>query len=182
MLDPLDAHVLAAAVRRALGHVGAEIGAWTAAPLGGGHTDAAVYRLAGEARVADRVRSWSLILKRQAAPAPAGLAAAARDPRAPNYWRREAEAYRSGLLDELAGVPGGLAPARCFAVEENPAGVELWLEDVAAADPAAGHGRRRATAWPRATSAGSTAPMPTPARRPPRRARSHRSSGWPRGS
>jgi hypothetical protein len=45
------------------------------------------------------------------------------------YWRREAEAYRSGLLDRLGA--GGLRAPRCHLVAERGDGsVALWLEDV----------------------------------------------------
>jgi Phosphotransferase enzyme family len=44
------------------------------------------------------------------------------------YWRREAEAYRSGLLGALAG---GLRAPRCYLVADRAAGaVALWLEDL----------------------------------------------------
>jgi hypothetical protein len=50
------------------------------------------------------------------------------------YWRREAEAYRSGLL---AGLGGGLRAPRCDLVAERGDGsVALWLEDLRG-DPAA---------------------------------------------
>jgi hypothetical protein len=49
------------------------------------------------------------------------------------YWRREAEAYRSGLLD---GLGGGLRAPRCDLVAERHDGaVALWLEDLQG-DPA----------------------------------------------
>ncbi len=49
------------------------------------------------------------------------------------YWRREAEAYRSGLLD---GLGGGLRAPRCDLVAERDDGtVALWLEDLRG-DPA----------------------------------------------
>ncbi|HEX8802728.1 MAG TPA: hypothetical protein VF743_01005 [Acidimicrobiales bacterium] len=47
------------------------------------------------------------------------------------HWRREAEAYRSGLLDSLGG---GLRAPACHLVADRPDGsVALWLEDVAGA-------------------------------------------------
>ena len=49
------------------------------------------------------------------------------------YWRREAEAYRSGLL---AGLGGGLRAPRCGLVADRGDGsVALWLEDLLG-DPA----------------------------------------------
>jgi hypothetical protein len=53
---------------------------------------------------------------------------AADDPAHPYYWRREALAYTSGLLDRLRG---GLRAPACRAAVERPDGsVALWLEDV----------------------------------------------------
>lgn len=44
------------------------------------------------------------------------------------YWRREAEAYESGLLDTLTG---GLRSPQCYLVAERHEGsVALWLEDL----------------------------------------------------
>ena len=44
------------------------------------------------------------------------------------YWRREAEAYRSGLLD---GLGGGLRAPRCDLVADRGDGaIALWLEDL----------------------------------------------------
>ena len=44
------------------------------------------------------------------------------------YWRREADAYGSGLL---AGLPAGLRAPECHLVAERPDGsVALWLEDL----------------------------------------------------
>lgn len=44
------------------------------------------------------------------------------------YWRREADAYRSGLLDRLGG---GLRAPRCELIAERADGsVALWLEDL----------------------------------------------------
>jgi Phosphotransferase enzyme family len=50
------------------------------------------------------------------------------DPGHPYYWRREALAYTSGLLDRLSG--GLRAPACRAAVERADGSVALWLEDV----------------------------------------------------
>jgi len=57
---------------------------------------------------------------------------AAADEEHPYYWRREALAYESGLLERLVG----LRTPRCRGVFERPDGsVAIWLEDVPEAPP-----------------------------------------------
>jgi len=59
---------------------------------------------------------------------------ASTDPDDPMWWRREADAYASGLL------PGGeFRAARCAWIDDRGDEVELWLEDVAGTP---------ATEWP----------------------------------
>jgi hypothetical protein len=82
----------------------------------------AIYRFAGRGRDGEQEVPWSLILK-TLCPAEDNSHISAW-----NYYKREADAYRSGLLDEL---PGGLAAPRCFGVVERPDGAcWIWLEDV----------------------------------------------------
>jgi len=65
---------------------------------------------------------WSLVLKILDAQPDSDIAGS-------HYWRREAEAYQSGLLDNL---PAGLAAPRCFGVTEYAnESCWLWLEDIA---------------------------------------------------
>jgi hypothetical protein len=45
-------------------------------------------------------------------------------------WRREADVYPSGLLEDLWG---GLGAPSLYAVEERPGEVRLWLEEIAEA-------------------------------------------------
>jgi len=137
-LDGLDRDVLIGPVRRALGDAGAELVDWrhetlaytVRTPVSGG-----IYRLAGHARACGAVRPWSLVLKVARSPAggvwpdgrrvPAGWGD---DPGHTQYWRREALAYRSGLLDDL---PGDLVAPRCFGVDERAdETIWLWLEEV----------------------------------------------------
>jgi hypothetical protein len=91
------------------------------AGIGGGVGGTHLYRFAGSARDLDETVRWTLILKILNAQSDADSASS-------HYWRREAEAYRSGLLDEL---PSDLAAPRCFGVIEYAnESCWLWLEDV----------------------------------------------------
>lgn len=124
----LDRAALTGPVRCVLGSTTAEIAVWSHALLYGGmgvaHGSSAVYRVAGAARDGGETRPWSLVLKilRDPTHGPASGGAV------PDGWDREVHAYRSGLLDAL---PAGLAAPRCYAIEERPGAVWLWLEDVA---------------------------------------------------
>jgi hypothetical protein len=54
-------------------------------------------------------------------------------PQGLNYWKREALAFRSGLL---TGLPGPLIPVRCYAVnEESEDQAWIWLEARGSAGP-----------------------------------------------
>ena len=151
----LDSVLLTDVVRRALRSPASAVVDWqppvpltdTAAvtiPSSGG-----VYRLRGTAMDEGRRVSWSVILKALHSPAgamvPGGFVIPkelADDVTTFNYWKREALAYQTGLLDDL---PGGLAAPRCLGVTEHPGErVWLWLEDLAAGDepdwPLARHG------------------------------------------
>ncbi len=137
-LDGLNRDSLTPPMRRVLADNAAELLDWrheTLAytvrnPLAGG-----VFRIAGHARTRDMVRPWSLVLKVSHAPAgrswpdgrvaPPGYGA---NPAHGQYWKREALAYGSGLLDDL---PGGVVAPRCFGVDERSDNtLWLWLETV----------------------------------------------------
>ena len=84
----------------------ARVTAWQGEALSGGYGAASggVYRFRGYARYGEGgpPRPWSLVLKvARSSPRASGA------PAAWGYWKREALAYRSGLLADL---PGGLAP------------------------------------------------------------------------
>jgi hypothetical protein len=71
--------------------------------------------------------AWSLVLKVISLGA-SDVSHASPDESHELYWKREALAYQSGLLDDL---PGGITTARCYGVTEQRDGsVWLWLEDV----------------------------------------------------
>ena len=132
-----DAALIAAA-RGAVADPTAAVLSWEARPLGGswGKATAGLHRVTGAAASGGRTVRWSAVRKTLALEgntARAGAAAAAPErPAAPDYWRREALVYGSGLLD---GLPAGVAAPRCYAAEEAAGGTRLWLEDVADAAP-----------------------------------------------
>ncbi len=81
-----------------------------------------VWRVSGTAQDHEGAHPWSLILK--------GLRGSDtwRDPTSWSYWKREALAFRSGLLADL---PGALSAPRCYALQEQADDrVWLWLEDI----------------------------------------------------
>jgi hypothetical protein len=110
-------------VRSALGSETVEVLDWGYEQLHGGvGLGTAIYRFSGGAHDQRQKVSWSLILK-TLCPAEDNT-----DLSAWNYYKREADAYQSGSLDDL---PGGLAAPRSFGVVEHPDGTcWIWLEDV----------------------------------------------------
>jgi hypothetical protein len=122
-LAAIDRATLTPLVQSALPSETVEVIDWAWKQLhGGAGVGNAVYRFAGQGRDRGQKMPWSLILKTVR---PEGDNT---DISAWNYYKREAEAYRSGLLDDL---PGGLAAPRCFGVVERADGTcWMWLEDV----------------------------------------------------
>jgi hypothetical protein len=114
-------------VRQALGSETVEVTNWDVQQLhggfAGGHAGASVInRVSGRGRDRDNAVEWSLILK-VLYPQPD------RDqPSDYDYWRREAHAFESGLLDDL---PGHLTAPHCFGVMEQEDGAcWIWMEDI----------------------------------------------------
>jgi hypothetical protein len=126
-LHTLDRSAITPLVRRAMHSPTVEVSDWSVYPIhSSGGEGLGVYRFVGTGEDQGRRMPWSLILKAFGAPAEGG------EEGDWNYWKREAMAYRSGLLDDL---PGGMAAPRCLGVEELADGiVRLWLEDVAPAN------------------------------------------------
>jgi hypothetical protein len=114
---------LASLLQIALGNKAVQIRAWEAKRLLGGlELSSSIYRLQGLAVVEEEVRSWSLILKIIRPEIEFD------DPQGYRYWKREIQAYQSGLLQEL---PGQITAPRCYGIEEQPEGsLWLWLEDI----------------------------------------------------
>jgi hypothetical protein len=122
-LAAVDRATLTPLVRQAIDRERVEVTGWTYEPIyGGAGVGGSIYRFSGTARDGEKELPWSLILKSIHA-IPQRLS-----PSAFNYWRREPEAYRSGLLYEL---PGGVTAPRCYDVVEYSDDVcWLWLEEV----------------------------------------------------
>jgi len=122
----VNQETLTPVVRRMLGDDTAQIGDWQLQHLqggvGGGIETTSVHQLEGQAQIKTGSVTWSVILKilhRHGDDDPTGS----------HYWRREADAYQSGLLGEL---PAPLRAPRCYGVTEDPHRklCLLWLENV----------------------------------------------------
>lgn len=128
LLHALDAAVLRPLVRVALSSDSAELVDWRYEPIGAflGPVTRGVYRVGGTALQGNHELAWSVVLKVIAAPD--FNTHMYGDVAHPLYWKREALAYQSGLLDDL---PGGLKAPRCLAVvEQQDESIWLWIEDV----------------------------------------------------
>jgi len=123
-LAAIDQATLTPLVQSALNNETVELMDWDYEQLhGGAGMGNAVYRFTGQGRDGEQRMSWSLILKTAY---PEGDNAHIS---AWNYYKREADAYQSGWLDDL---PGGLAAPRCFdVIEHQDRSCWIWLEDVA---------------------------------------------------
>jgi hypothetical protein len=116
-------------VRKALGSDTLELTGWRIEQLAGGQgpSTRAVYRVSGATLDDGREISWSVILKITT------LSKGSSDPYFADdshalYWKREALAYQSGLLDDL---PAGIVAPRCYGiVEKGASSAWLWLEDL----------------------------------------------------
>src|SRR5262245_4159355 len=131
----LDRAALTPVVRRALGRATAEPVDWECRPLHyprAWQTTAGVHRVRGTARDRGERVPWRLVLKIAGAP-PAGgpihgPSVGTREPGSLNYWKREAELFRDGVLD---AVRGDFAPPACYGVDEpDPETARIWLEEV----------------------------------------------------
>jgi hypothetical protein len=123
-LTAIDQATLTPLVQSASGSKTVEVIDWEFDRLHGGIAEGtAVYRFSGQGREQGQAMPWSLILK-ILRPDVGSADASAWD-----YYKREADAYQSGWLDD---PPGGLAAPRCFGVLDRPEGTcWIWLEEVA---------------------------------------------------
>lgn len=126
----MDAEELSAIVCRALDLPAFHLDDWRCTSLSGHISNPAtqgIYRVVGSGRYQEEAMPWSLILKvvQLAEDAPQGWGT---DLLHFGYWKREALAYQSGILEDLGT---NLRAPRCFEVTEQPDGsVWLWLEDI----------------------------------------------------
>ena len=134
-----DAQTLTSKVRASLGLPTFHVDDWVCTPLAGhisNPSTGGLYRVAGSGRHNAQSVPWSLILKiaHLAPESPQGWGT---DLLHFGYWKREALAYQSGFLNDLA--PNLSAP-QCFEVAEQSDGsVWLWLEEIKESGP---------TKWP----------------------------------
>jgi hypothetical protein len=116
-LKMIDSIMLTQLVRKVLKHDDAMVDDWKYDALQGASFNSGTYRFSGNAHSGDDILPWSLILKVTRSPDGKD------DPATLDYWKREALAYQSNLLENL---PGGLRAPQCFGVVEQP-GLEIWL-------------------------------------------------------
>ncbi|MCB1045479.1 MAG: phosphotransferase, partial [Acidobacteria bacterium] len=122
LLETINETVLQPLVQQVLANPSVEIVKWNYEKLhgaGGGLGGTVIYRFSGLGQVQDKLIPWSLVLKI--------LQARADESSSSHYWKREAEAYRSGWLNTLSG---GLVTPRCYAIDDHPDFIRIWLEDV----------------------------------------------------
>ena len=143
---PLETEALTGMVRKALALPSFQIDAWRCDSLTGHISNPAtggLYRVTGSGRQDARPVPWSLILKIAHLPedAPQGWGT---DLLHFGYWKREALAYQSGILQDLGP---GLQSPRCFEVAEQSEGsLWLWLEEIAESGPSVWQTPRYGTA------------------------------------
>ena len=116
-LEAIDTVMLTPLVHQSIQVGEAEIIDWKRETLYGGSHNSEIHRFSGTARDRSEILPWSLILKIIRSPDGQD------DPAALSYWKREALAYQSGLLDQL---PGRICAPRCFGIVEQ-SGLEIWL-------------------------------------------------------
>jgi hypothetical protein len=113
---------------------------WSGARISGGLTgevglSGGVHRISGTILSRGARTEWSVILKvLRHVPIKVGEVEVEREDSGTfDYWRREALAYSSGLLDELGD--GLVAPRWFGSVEDTEGEIGLWLEDLPGVGP-----------------------------------------------
>lgn len=129
------------AARDVVGDTEASIRDWQAQPLGGGMAGAigsggGIWRVRGTTTSGSHQTGFSVVVKvlTRTEVEFGGIRPHGKDPRGFEYWRREADAYASGLLTDR---DDGLLAPRCYAIDEETDTCVLWLEDIPDDGPAA---------------------------------------------
>lgn len=119
----IDIETLELVVRRVLNEQHLSISKWDLNQVhGGAGTGTEIYRIQGEATNTVKKSRWSLILKIL------HPSLGATHETAWNYYKREAKAYQSDLLNNLQGE---IKAPNCYAITEQKNGdCWIWLEDV----------------------------------------------------
>jgi hypothetical protein len=119
----VDSAYLVSVLQRALGAQVVHVGEWGEHELKGGlEYGSAIRRLQGSAVADGEDCSWSLVLKTIQPDLQFD------DSQGYRYWKRETQAYRSGLLQEL---PGQVTAPCCYDIrEQSDRSVWIWLEDI----------------------------------------------------
>ena len=118
----IDLETLLPILCKAYDDSNASIQHWKSEQLSGGIGGGAIYRFSGQGQILGTARNWSVILKVLKKAVGSG------NPADWNYYRREADVYDSGWLNEL---PIGITAPRHFGVVDYADGTcWLWLEDM----------------------------------------------------
>ena len=125
---PIEQRYLESLLQQALDAPDAHIKDWSVEKITSGFEfNSTIYHLQSMVKVEGKDQAWSLIIK--AVPPNAQSI----DPQGFRFWKREMQAYQSGLLQDL---PGGVTAPRCYNVSENTDGsLWLWLEDIKSDKP-----------------------------------------------
>jgi len=161
-LPPIPRSHLRTLARQSTNRPAIEVDEYTLETLAGGTGEGSqgIYRLSGTGLDQGQPVDWTLILKILIPPTDLS-SDAVHSPSGFAYWKREAEALASGLLDDL---PPGLSAPLCYEVSAQPDGsVWLWMEELQK-DQASwtleryGQAARRLGQWQGAYLAGKSLP------------------------
>lgn len=121
-IEKLSRAELTGLARLALDDPAIDLRSWSRETLRGGYGGAkggtALHRFRGQTVCG---KTWSIMLKIL-------YRRPGEDERAPYYWKREYEVYRSGILDDLP--PDAFASPRIFALEDYEQSCWIWMQDI----------------------------------------------------
>lgn len=127
-----------AVARAVVGDDSASLLNWSVERMGGGVSEVigqsdGLQRCSGVVVTAAGREPWSAVVKtlRRNELEIGGMRPDVDDPHDVQYWRREADAFESGVLGDLGG---GLAAPLCYRIDELTDHVVLWMEEIEAED------------------------------------------------